>query len=924
MAESQYQYDAFISYRHLQLDKAVAKKLHTEIETYHIPASVQKLTGKKKMGKVFRDEEELPLAASLSDNIKTALEQSEWLIAVCTPAYLESRWCMFEIDYFIELGRRDKILLVLADGTPEKSFPQHLLLKQEDDEMVDVEPLAANIVADSTGKSLKLLEREKLRILAPMLGVNYDDLKRRARQRRIRLITSVTAAVLVAGIALGAYFITSQQRAKKLREAAAEQQRIAEEQKAKADEERQRAEEQAARAEEQRARAEEEQRRKEEEKARAVNNEIGERLEKASSLLGDSEKRSAASVLLGALKLSDENGSVRHEEIISMLRRAAYIEPFTIISAFQNDNIRVNNIVVSPDGQYAAGIVNDNSVALIDLNKNEIRYQVSAGHQTINDLDFSADGTRFLALCDKGRFVTVWNTEDGSEAFSYTSKKDQAYHIANVYFWKDSSTVFVQDMDQFFLVNEDGTETLFYTLGEQMPEYDKSMNFLSLLIGQPLENVLTFHTDDYSGTQVLLSDDRSKVMIAGKDGGTAAIVLDDAGKKISLLGFPNVPGSYMPGVFTEKWSLSPDGKSVSCLSMFGFLAGWDTDSGDLILIEAYEYEMGFDYSSISYSADSKWMAFVAEHQLYVSDARTGQPTLQATIDETRFVPSVRFSGDGRYLMLINESMFIINTSDWAAELSVGPDTGDNFNNIVPLENSFLITTYYGRAYFFSMPEIASVTKADRFEGELCDPPAPFTAGSTVVFHGEHELSDGFKVSTVFTDLTPRMFGSRDGNTVAIAYADGIIELFDANGDGTVQTVIGELNSRPDALAMAEKTLVACDQNLRFMIYDLESKTVKKAIPSGTVYQEFAFDPAGEYVMALSGDGKWIDVYDLGSGDRIFQMHAQPDDAFVSMAFSKDGGYAVGQLTVNGYMVGNLWKDEAALIERAELLAPKGE
>lgn len=918
---AEYLYDAFISYRHLQLDKAVAKKLHTEIETYHIPASVQKLTGKKKMGKVFRDEEELPLAASLSDNIKYALEQSEWLIAVCSPSYLESRWCMFEIDYFIELGRRDKILLILADGTPEKSFPKQLLMKEDEDEMVYVEPLAANIVADSTGKSLKLLEREKLRILAPMLGVNYDDLKRRARQRRIRVISSVAAAVLVAGIALGAYFISNQQRAARLRQEAAEQQRIAEEQKARAEEERIRAEEQRAQAEEQRARAEEEQRKKEEERVRAVRNEIGERLEKASALLGNSEKRTAASTLLGALKLSDENGSVRHDEIISLLRRALYIEPFTIVSEFQNDNLRVNDIVVSPDGRFAAGIVNQNSVALIDLNKNEIQYQVSAGHQTIHDLCFSADGTRFLALCDMGRFITVWNTEDGSVAFSYTSKQDKPYHIANVFFWKDEKTVFIQDMERFYLVSEDGTETLFYTLGEQMPDYNKANNILSRLIGAPLEEVLTFHTDDYSGTQVILSDDRSRILIGGKGGDTAAIVLDDTGKRVCLFSLPMDPTSFMPGCFTEKWSLSPDGKTAACLSIIGMMAGWDTDTGNMIMINAYEHTQGFDYSSISFTKDSKWMTFTAENQLYVLDARTGEATLQATIDETSFIPSVRFSDDGRYLLMTNQSMFIVNTSTWGADLIIGAGEGDNFNNIVPLENQFLITTFNGRAYFFSAPELASVTTEDRFDGKVCEAPGLFMGGSQTVFQGEHELSDGFKTTTALTDLSPRMYGSRDGNIVAIAYADGIIELFDANGDGTVQTVIGELNSKPDALAMTETTLVACDQNARFLIYDLQSRKMRKAQPAGTVYSEFAFNPAGDLVMALSGDGRWIDVYALDTGDRLFQMHAPDGEMYAWMAFSEDGAYAVAQLTGGKVMIGNLWMDEAALIERAELLAP---
>ena len=100
-----YQYAAFISYRHRMPDEAIAKKLHTLIETYHIPADIQKSTGRKKMGRVFRDQEELPLSTDLGNDIKTALEHSDWLIALCSPSYLESKWCMTEIEYFISLGK---------------------------------------------------------------------------------------------------------------------------------------------------------------------------------------------------------------------------------------------------------------------------------------------------------------------------------------------------------------------------------------------------------------------------------------------------------------------------------------------------------------------------------------------------------------------------------------------------------------------------------------------------------------------------------------------------------------------------------------------------------------------------------------------------------------------------------------------------
>ena len=42
-------YDAFISYRHTPLDMEMAKKVHTGLETYHVPGAVKKKTGKKKI-----------------------------------------------------------------------------------------------------------------------------------------------------------------------------------------------------------------------------------------------------------------------------------------------------------------------------------------------------------------------------------------------------------------------------------------------------------------------------------------------------------------------------------------------------------------------------------------------------------------------------------------------------------------------------------------------------------------------------------------------------------------------------------------------------------------------------------------------------------------------------------------------------------
>ncbi|MBQ1850732.1 MAG: toll/interleukin-1 receptor domain-containing protein, partial [Lachnospiraceae bacterium] len=127
------EYVAFISYRHTELDKKVAKKVHYMVEHYIIPKELRK-NGVKKLGKVFRDEEELPLSSNLTDSIQTALDHSQFLIVICTPNLPKSVWCEREITYFIEKHGREHVIGILVDGTPDESFPKPLVQSIELDE----------------------------------------------------------------------------------------------------------------------------------------------------------------------------------------------------------------------------------------------------------------------------------------------------------------------------------------------------------------------------------------------------------------------------------------------------------------------------------------------------------------------------------------------------------------------------------------------------------------------------------------------------------------------------------------------------------------------------------------------------------------------------------------------------------------------
>jgi hypothetical protein len=191
-------YDAFISYRHGQLDGLVAAKLHKLIENYRIPAKIAKKIGKKRLKRVFRDRDELPTSSNLSQSIEDGIAESEFLLLICSRRLPLSQWCMREVELFSQLHGKDRILALLIDGEPDEAFPPIISEREIDGEIIHVEPLAADIRAETWNKSLRLLSQEKLRLLAPILGVGYDDLKQRHRQRFIKRVIALASAAFVA------------------------------------------------------------------------------------------------------------------------------------------------------------------------------------------------------------------------------------------------------------------------------------------------------------------------------------------------------------------------------------------------------------------------------------------------------------------------------------------------------------------------------------------------------------------------------------------------------------------------------------------------------------------------------------------------------------------------------------------------------
>ena len=191
-------YDAFISYRHAPLDMYIAERLHTMLEHFRLPMLADKSALEKtKIERVFRDRDELPVSDDLSESISEALANSAYLVVICSTSTPESKWVEKEIEQFAQMHGRDKILAVLIEGEPEESFP-YILCHDKDPvtgEEIVVEPLAADIRAVSRKKSVAILKKEILRLVAPMLSCKYDDLKQRHKEYRLKRTAIITFAI---------------------------------------------------------------------------------------------------------------------------------------------------------------------------------------------------------------------------------------------------------------------------------------------------------------------------------------------------------------------------------------------------------------------------------------------------------------------------------------------------------------------------------------------------------------------------------------------------------------------------------------------------------------------------------------------------------------------------------------------------------
>lgn len=204
--DSRQRYKAFISYSHRDLKTAVW--LHRALEAYRAPRKLtqgQDDRAWRSLRPIFRDRDELSASLDLSETIRSALDRSDALIVLCSPASAASRWVDQEVAHFLKGRDTGRIICVVAPSAPLEAPVETLLPPALRAALpTGVEPLAVDLRRDGDGRRLA-----RLKIAAQLLGVRLDQLVQRDARRRLQLMAAFTTAAVILAIGMGAMTVAT-------------------------------------------------------------------------------------------------------------------------------------------------------------------------------------------------------------------------------------------------------------------------------------------------------------------------------------------------------------------------------------------------------------------------------------------------------------------------------------------------------------------------------------------------------------------------------------------------------------------------------------------------------------------------------------------------------------------------------------------
>lgn len=186
-----YTYSAFISYS--SKDEKIAKALWKKLERYRLPAVLQKQYEDipEKMH-VFLDQGDIVPGDTVENALSRELADSKKLIVICSPNSAKSPYVDLEVRNFLALGHSaNDIIPYIIEGDVNRESQNNCyvpsLFGKTDKETIN----GVSLVRDGKWKAF-------VGILANLLDVKFDEIYKREKIRKNRIITAMVGLGILA------------------------------------------------------------------------------------------------------------------------------------------------------------------------------------------------------------------------------------------------------------------------------------------------------------------------------------------------------------------------------------------------------------------------------------------------------------------------------------------------------------------------------------------------------------------------------------------------------------------------------------------------------------------------------------------------------------------------------------------------------
>ncbi len=194
-------------------DADTAAKLADSIRRYRLPRGVRLSPDALDYRSIVLDCREEPV----DDSVRSRLDGCGCLVLLCSPGTKNSRPILDRLNYFKAHYPERDITAVLVEAEPVDSFPDFFVEKKMVSHMLPdmtvvereetIEPIAADLRADTKSRWREVLRYETVRIVASVLGLHPDELEQRHRARRKRAVAAVLTLIGVVSLSAAGVFL---------------------------------------------------------------------------------------------------------------------------------------------------------------------------------------------------------------------------------------------------------------------------------------------------------------------------------------------------------------------------------------------------------------------------------------------------------------------------------------------------------------------------------------------------------------------------------------------------------------------------------------------------------------------------------------------------------------------------------------------